>query len=234
VGAGGAILAVPAFLYLFGFSALEATTASLAVVAVSAATSAVPRLRIGQVRMKAAVQFWAYGLVGTFAGSQLAHLVPESALVVGFALLMVAAAVAMWRSASTSDAAEPHGHPWWVLPLAALGVGVLTGLFGVGGGFLVVPALVLVFGLPFGVAAATSLVVISLNSVTALLFKYAVWPDVDWRITAIMTVAGVVVGVVSSRLAHRVPQDRLKRAFAVLLLLVAVWMAVETVALSAG
>jgi uncharacterized membrane protein YfcA len=75
-------------------------------------------------------------------------------------------------------------------------------------------------------------VVISLNSVTALLFKYAVWSDVDWRITAIMTLAGVVVGVTSSRLAHRVPQDRLKRGFAVLLLLVALWMAVETVVLS--
>ncbi len=232
MGAGGAILAVPAFLYLFGFSALEATTASLAVVAVSAATSAVPRVRLGQVRTKAALQFWAYGLVGTLAGSLLAHAVPETVLIAGFAALMVAAALAMWRSASAGGGPETHDHPWWVLPSAALGVGALTGLFGVGGGFLVVPALVLVFGLPFGVAAATSLVVISLNSVTALIFKYPVWADVDWRITAIMTLAGVVVGVASSRLAHRVPQDRLKRGFAVLLILVAVWMAVESIALT--
>ncbi|MHB1068169.1 MAG: TSUP family transporter, partial [Candidatus Nanopelagicales bacterium] len=95
IGAGGAVVAVPAFLYLFGLAPLQATTASLAVVAAAAATGAVPRLRLGQVRMRQALVFWAVGIAGTLIGSRLAHVVPGVVIVVGFAVVMAGAAVSM-------------------------------------------------------------------------------------------------------------------------------------------
>ena len=88
IGAGGAVVAVPAFIYLFGFSSLQATTASLAVVAVSAGTGAIPRMRLGQVRIRQALLFWGLGIVGTFVGARLAPIIPEPVIVGGFAVVM--------------------------------------------------------------------------------------------------------------------------------------------------
>lgn len=233
IGAGGAVVAVPAFIYLFGFSALEATTASLAVVAASAASGAVPRFRLGQVHLRQALMFWGLGIVGTFAGSRLATIIPEPIIVAGFAIVMLGAAVAMWRK---SSAVEPTGEGHaarWLLPVVAIAIGLLTGIFGVGGGFLIVPALVLVFGFPFGIATGTSLVVVALNSVTALLFKYDTWSEIPWQIPLLVVVGGLVGSVAASSLNTGISQRLLERAFAVLLVLLALWMAVETFVLSA-
>lgn len=227
IGAGGAIVAVPAFLYLFGFDPLAATTASLAVVAASAAAGAIPRLRLREVRLKQALTFWLLGIVGTFAGSRVAPVVPELVLLVGFALVMVGAAVAMWRKSSSPESPEVSGRATWLLVLVALGVGALTGLFGVGGGFLVVPALVLVFGLPFGLATGTSLVVIALNSVTALLFKVSAWSSVDWSIPVLVIAGGLVGSILASRWNGVVPRQILERVFAALLGALALWMVLE-------
>lgn len=224
IGAGGAVIAVPAFIYLFGFGSLPATTASLAVVAASAASGALPRLRQHQVRIRQALAFWALGIVGTFAGARLATVIPDALLVSGFALVMLGAAVAMWRK---SSAAEPDGaqrKAVWVLPLVAIGIGLLTGLFGVGGGFLIVPALVLVFGMPFAMAAGTSLLVVALNSLTALAFKYDTWQQIDWQVPLLVIVGGLVGSVVASMFNRRVPRRLLERAFAGLLVLLAAWM----------
>lgn len=227
IGAGGAVVAVPAFLYLFGFSPLAATTASLAVVAASATAGAVPRLRMGQVQIRQALTFWALGIVGTFAGSRLAPIVPDRLLEVGFAVVLLAAAVAMWRKSSGTESKEtPHRAPW-LLPVVAIAVGLLTGLFGVGGGFLIVPALVLVFGLPFGLATGTSLVVVALNSVTALLFKWDTWASVDWAVPLLVVVGGLIGSVLASRWHTGVPRRLLERAFAVLLVLLAAWMVLQ-------
>lgn len=227
IGAGGAVVAVPAFLYLFDFSPLAATTASLAVVAVSATSGAVPRIRLGQVRMKQALTFWALGIVGTLVGSRVAPMFPEAILIGGFALVMLGAAVAMWRKSSTAEVAQARQRAAWLLPVVAVAVGLLTGLFGVGGGFLIVPALVLVFGLPFGLATGTSLVVVALNSVTALLFKFDSWDQVDWHVPALVIVGGLVGSVVASRRNVGIPRRILERAFAVLLVLLAVWMVAQ-------
>ncbi|MHB1212844.1 MAG: sulfite exporter TauE/SafE family protein [Candidatus Nanopelagicales bacterium] len=229
IGAGGAVVAVPAFLYLFGLAPLQATTASLAVVAAAAATGAVPRLRLRQVRMRQALVFWAVGIVGTLIGSRLAHVVPEVVIVVGFAVVMAGAAVSMWRKSSRAESGEPTRRGPWLLPVVAVSVGVLTGLFGVGGGFLVVPALVLVYGLPFAVATGTSLVVVALNSVTALAFRFETWGDISWQVPGLVVAGGVAGALVASSLNHGISQRLLERSFAGLLLLLAGGMVAESV-----
>lgn len=218
---------MPVFLYLFGFSAVEATTASLAVVGASAAAGALPRLRMGQVAFRQALTFWALGILGTLAGSRLAHVLPESVIVTGFAVVMLGAAVAMWRKSTSAEPVEAPRRSWWLLPVVAMAVGLLTGLFGVGGGFLIVPALVLVFGLPFSLAAGTSLVVVALNSVTALGFRFDTWSAVAWAIPLVVIIGGLVGSVVASRASHRVPRAALERGFAALLVLLAIWMPID-------
>jgi uncharacterized protein len=228
IGAGGAVVAVPAFIYLFGFSPLEATTASLAVVAVSAATGAIPRFRLGQVHLRQALLFWGLGIVGTFAGARLATVIPEPIVITGFAIVMLGAAVAMWRKSSmTEPAGERHTAPW-LLPIVAIAIGLLTGVFGVGGGFLIVPALVLVFGFPFGIATGTSLVVVALNSVTALAFKYDTWSQIPWHIPLLVILGGLIGSVAASAFNTGIPRHILERSFAVLLVILALWMAVQT------
>ena len=229
IGAGGAIVAVPAFLYLFGFTPLAATTASLAVVAASALSGMVPRLRMQQVDVRQGGLFWIRGIAGTFAGSRLATVLPGAVILGGFALVMLGASVAMWRKSSGQPPTEPHRRPLWVVVLVALAIGLLTGLFGVGGGFLIVPALVLVFGFPFGLAAGTSLLVIALNSLTALAFKAETWGQIDWHVPLIVIAGGLVGSLLASRFNGIVPQRLLERVFAVLLVLLAAWMVVDAV-----
>ena len=132
VGAGGAVLAVPAFLYLFDFTALQATTASLAVVAVAAAFGAKPRMRLGQGRFRQALLFWILGVAGTLAGTRIAPHIPETALIAGFALVMVGAAFAMWRKGSGPEPVGTRETSLWLTVVVASGVGLLTGIFGVG------------------------------------------------------------------------------------------------------
>jgi uncharacterized protein len=227
IGAGGAVIAVPAFLYLFEFSALEATTASLAVVAASATAGAIPRIRLKQVRMRQALVFWSLGIVGTLVGSRLAPLVPEPVILTGFAGVMLAASVAMWRKSSSQEPSGTVSRASWLLPVVAIAVGLLTGLFGVGGGFLIVPALVLVFGLPFGLATGTSLIVVALNSVTALAFKWDTWDQIPWQIPLLVIVGGLVGSVLASTLNVGIPRRYLERGFAALLVVLALWMVVE-------
>lgn len=231
IGAGGAVVAVPAFIYLFGFAPHEATTASLAVVAVSAATGAIPRFRQHQVHLRQALLFWSLGILGTFAGARVAPLIPESVIITGFALVMLGAAVAMWRKSSMTEVAPGPPAARWLLPVVAAVIGLLTGLFGVGGGFLIVPALVLVFRYPFAVATGTSLVVVALNSVTALAFKADTWHQIPWSVPAAVVVGGLVGSVAASTLNHGIPQRILERSFAVLLVLLAAWMTFSTLAL---
>lgn len=223
---------MPAFLYLFDFSPLAATTASLAVVAASATAGAIPRIRLGQVAMRQALTFWILGVAGTLVGSRVAPLIPETVIVSGFALVMVGAAVAMWRKSSSQEAAETPRRSPWLLPVVAIAVGLLTGIFGVGGGFLIVPALVLVFGLPFGLATGTSLVVVALNSVTALVFKADSWAAIDWHIPLLVIVGGLVGSVVASRWNVGIPRRILERGFAGLLVLLAGWMVLEALVIS--
>jgi len=234
VGAGGAVLAVPAFLYAFGFAPVAATTASLAVVAASAGSGLITRWPRGDIRVRQGVAFWALGLAGAFAGARLALIVPDLILIVGFTVIMLSAGVAMWRRGQATPAPERLAprRALVLLIASALAIGVMTGLFGVGGGFLVVPALILVLGMPFEAAAGTSLLVIVLSSISALLFRHDAWGQVNWAVSAMVIGGGLVGSVVAARLSGRIDQKLLQKCFAILLVVLAVGMVVESLVTS--
>ena len=169
LGGGGSILTVPALVYLLGQSAHQATTVSLMVVGTAAAVGALVHARGGRVRLKAGAAFGGLGIAGSYAGSRASAAVPANVLLAGFGLLMLAVAVMMilrrrGQAQRTQGAAPAGGARHAILVgAAATGVGLITGFFGVGGGFVVVPALVLVLGFDMPTAAGTSLVVIAVN-----------------------------------------------------------------------
>ena len=222
VGGGGAILAVPVLVYVLGEPVKSATSESLLIVCASALVGALDHGRAGRVRWRTALEFALAGGVGAIAGATLNRLVDPHAILLGFAGLLVAAAVAMTRRGAASaapDRAGDRSRRLRALPLG-LGTGVLTGFFGVGGGFLIVPALVLVLGLPIDAAVGTSLLVITLTSSVALA-AHASTGDLNWLLEAALAATAVVGTLAGRRVAGRLAPVRIAHLFAGLLLVVA-------------
>jgi uncharacterized membrane protein YfcA len=231
LGGGGSILAVPALVYGTGLPLGAAIPTSLLVVGVSSATALLPRLR--QIRWRIAGVFGAAGALAAFAGTAVNRLLEPRVVLVGFALLMVAAAVRMLRRdvPEGGDCALPGGGINWrgCLPKAVgagVAVGFLTGLFGVGGGFLIIPSLVLLLGLPMAIAVGTSLVIIVLNSAAGFA-AHAGDAALDWSVVAAFTAAAVAGSLIAGRFATKLPADRLRRGFAYLVLAVAAFVATQ-------
>ena len=213
LGGGGSILLVPLLVYVAGMDSKEAIAASLVVVGVTAAVSVIGHARAGRVRWRTGLLFGAAGMVGAFAGGFLGGHLPGQLLMIAFALMMVATAVAMLRGRRKVDSPPPHaGLPAGRVLLDGVVVGLVTGLVGSGGGFLVVPALALLGGLPMGVAVGTSLLVISMKSAAGLT-GYLATVSIDWPLVAAITVAAVVGSLVGARLVDRIPADALRKAF---------------------
>ncbi|MFI7172561.1 sulfite exporter TauE/SafE family protein, partial [Rhodococcoides fascians] len=154
LGGGGSILAVPVLVYALGMDLSEAIPTSLLVIGVASATGAIPKVRAKLVEWRLAAIFAATGIVGTLVGSVLGRHLPEAAVMIGFAIVMIIAGARMLRSTDdvgTACKAGSSGIDWRRCAPRSIptgfGVGVLTGLFGVGGGFLIIPALVLLLGI---------------------------------------------------------------------------------------
>lgn len=233
LGGGGSILAVPALVYGAGLPLAAAVPTSLLVVGISSATALLPRLRAGLVQWRIAAVVGGTGAVAAFAGAAVNRLLDPRLVLAGFAGLMAVAGWRMLRGTDDSggDCALPGGGINWrgCLPksiAAGLGVGFLTGLFGVGGGFLIIPALVLLLGLSMPAAVATSLVVIVVNAAAGFA-AHAGDAAVDYRIAAVFTLAAVTGSLAAGRLAVRLPTGRLQRAFAWLVFAVAAFVAVQ-------
>lgn len=233
LGGGGSILAVPALVYGVGMPLAAAVPTSLVVVGISSATALIPRLRVGQVQWRLAAVFGAAGAGAAFAGAAVNRLLEPRVVLAGFAAMMVAAGVRMLREQTTvgGDCALPGGGINWrgCLPKAigsGVVVGFLTGLFGVGGGFLIIPALVLLLGLPMTVAVGTSLVIIVINSLAGFA-AHAGDAALDYRIALAFTAAAVVGSLASARVASRLPAERLRRWFAYLVFAVAAFVVVQ-------
>ncbi|MET7470759.1 sulfite exporter TauE/SafE family protein [Micromonospora sp. NPDC005686] len=212
LGGGGSILAVPLLVYVADLPAKEAIATSLLVVGVTSAVGVLPHARANRVRWRTGLVFGVAGMTGAYAGGRLAEFVPASMLLTGFALMMLATAVAMLRGRRSTD-----GRPVPELPmLRVIGdgvvVGLVTGLVGAGGGFLVVPALALLGGLPMPVAVGTSLVVIAMKSFAGLA-GYLSSVQIHWGLAAGVTAAAVVGSLLGGRLAGRIPADLLRRGF---------------------
>lgn len=212
-GGGGSILTVPVLVYLAGVPARQAIAMSLFVVAVTSAVSAVGHARAGRIRWRTGLVFGAAGMAGAYGGGLIGPHLPEALLMSAFAAMMLATAAAMIRDRRVPTA-EPVPGDLPVLRVIAegAGVGLVTGLVGAGGGFLVVPALVLLGGLPMGVAVGTSLVVIALKSLAGLAGYLHATP-VDWSLALPVTAAAVAGGLIGGALAGRLDADRLRKAF---------------------
>ncbi|WP_432137012.1 sulfite exporter TauE/SafE family protein [Streptomyces sp. bgisy154] len=212
LGGGGSILTVPVLVYLAGVETKEAIATSLFVVGVTSAAGVVAHARAGRVRWRTGLLFGLAGMIGAYAGGRLAEFVAASVLLIAFALMMIATAVAMIRGRRGPRKAAPHELPVAHVLLDGIVVGLVTGLVGAGGGFLVVPALALLGGLPMTVAVGTSLLVIAMKSFAGLA-GYLASVHIDWGLAALVTVTAVVGALLGGRVAGRLPQDALRRAF---------------------
>ncbi len=215
-GAGGSIITLPVLVYLAGLAPKDAVGVSLFVVGSAALVGAIQRILAGDFHLKAAVMFALSGMVGATGGAYLTPLVSGRVLMLIFAGLMVLVALNMLMGAKKEPSMLAECKPLRCL-LAGLGVGVLTGFIGVGGGFLLLPALVKFARLPMRVATGTSLAVIAFNSAAGFLSHYGEAPP-RWPLAltfAGIAAAGVLLG---SLFASRMPVARLRQAFAVMVL----------------
>lgn len=237
LGGGGAILTVPILVYVLNQSPSAATAGSLVIVALTSLAGVAGHYGKGNVRLRDGLIFGAVGVVGSLVGSRLSATVEPAVLMTAFGVLMLAVAAVMlrrWLATRPSAGSASPGPPAQRRGLATLvatatGVGLLTGFFGVGGGFAVVPALVLALGFPMPAAVGTSLVVIIVNSVTALAARVAGGVDIDWPVILLFSVFGAAGSLAGGRIAARVDPRHLGLAFSVLLILVAAYVLVMNV-----
>ncbi len=229
LGSGGSILTVPVLHYLLGQPEQVAIGGSLLVVGLVATAGCLPYARTGQVDWQRAFGFGMPGMIGAWFGATLAHWVPGPLQLALFAAVMIAAALRM-LAGRPLEQAEAEPHPASVVAIGTA-VGALSGLVGVGGGFLIVPALVLVAGVPMAGAVGTSLVVIALNSFTGFA-RYAhvlgaKGVALDYRVLLIVAAVGIAGSFAGHRLGRRLPQATLRRVFGVFLVAMGVFVALD-------
>ena len=247
LGGGGSILAVPVLVYLLGQSGAQATTGSLVVVAATSLVAAIAAHRAGNVLVGRGAVFGAVAVGGAATGAKASAHVSSEVLLAAFAgLMLVVGALMAARQVRHRRAGSPRLPPRPSLDdpiltfsptfacqcpralkvvVTATAVGLLTGFLGVGGGFLVVPALLLALALPMEYAAGTSLVVITITSLAALIVRAGTGPHPDWGPVLLLTTGSVVAAVAGARIADRVGTGVLQGAFTVLVLGVAVYTA---------
>jgi uncharacterized protein len=240
LGGGGSILAVPIFLYVLHVPPKPAIAMSLAVVGLSAFVGFLTHWRQGTVALSVALPFGMVAMLGAFITARLTHLVPAPVQLALFAAFAFAAAVFMLRDASkpaeTELAARPGGsdRPRFtpVLIPQALGVGVLTALVGAGGGFVIVPSLVLVARVPIRPAVGSSLLIITLNALSGFIGYIGLVP-IDWPLIAAFSATAAVGAIVGTKYMRRVPQRRIKQAFAILILVLGAYLVAQRTVLAA-
>jgi uncharacterized membrane protein YfcA len=230
VGGGGAVLAVPVLVFLLGQSVHEATTASLVIVLAAATAGAASHARHGTSCWGIAAAFVAAAVPGSIAGTLLNDVVPGHALLGGFALLLLGVAWLTWRRAAFSTSEIEGPCPSVDLRFVAgagLLTGALTGLFGVGGGFAVVPALALGLHVPLRRAIATSLVVVTAISSITLAEHLVKSTAIDWSVVLPFAAAAVLTASFGGSIARRLPRRTLARGFALMLAGIASYLIVS-------
>ncbi|SHN73453.1 hypothetical protein SAMN05660350_02115 [Geodermatophilus obscurus] len=233
LGGGGSILAVPALVYAAGQDLPQAVATSLLVVGTTALVALLPRLGKRQIAWRIALLFGAAGIATAFAGAAVNRLLPPEIVLGLFAALMIGAGVRMLSEKPTTGAAcaTDGGRVNWrrCLPRTLAGglvVGFLTGLLGVGGGFLIIPVLVVVLGLSMEAAIGTSLLIVAVNSAAGFA-AHAGDAPLDVPVTIAFTAAAVVTALAAGRLATRLDTARLRRWFAYLVFVVAAGILVQ-------
>ncbi len=226
VGAGGAMVSVPILLYIFHFTNQQATIAALVIVGLAAASGVLPKLKSKEVLVREALSIWGIGLVATISMTALASHINPKILHTGFALVLITAGGSMLRGPIKGN--PEHRMPLPVLILISLIIGTLTGLFGIGGGFLAIPVLVLFFNTPQNKAAGTSLFIIALNCATSFFERYKSWHLVDWKTPFTIALAAIIVSRLASQRSGKVNTKVLKSSFAYLLFSLSAFTLVKT------
>lgn len=229
VGGGGSILTVPALVHAGGFAPRDAIVASLIVVGVAATAGALLHWRRGTLDLVVAGWFGGLGAVGAMAGARLGRLVPGEWLMLAFGVVAVAAGVMLLSQRASPLTPSLRPHPALVAS-TALGVGFLTGLLGVGGGFVIVPALALVVRLPMTRAVGTSLAVIAINCAAGLASATVSLDANRMMVTTVFATLALAGTLIGARTASRARPEVLRRVFG--LLVVAVGLYTGTVALA--
>jgi len=234
VGGGGAILALPVLVYVLGEGVGPASTASLIVIAVAAAVGAGALAFRGHVCWRLALTFSVPAAAGSLLGTFASAAVSARVLILAFVPVMLVAASAAWRGGDDPRDGGPGECPapdWRRILVAGLGVGILTGFFGVGGGFLIVPVLTLWLGASFRRSVATSLVIITLTGLAALAGHLGTGSGINVPITLALAGSTAVGALGGTIVGRRLPQAQLRRVFAVVVTAVAAFLLVDTLLL---
>ena len=231
VGGGGSLVAIPILVYLADQSAREAQGTALVIVIAAATIGVISYLRDNDVRWRAGLAFGIAAGFSSFAGSLLSRELDPDLLLLIFSPVMV---VGAWALLSDKARSVDGFRPWRLgfhdvakVILYGLAVGWLIGLFGVGGGFVIVPVLVLGLGFKLTEAIGTSLFVIIIGSVVALGDRIQAG-DIDWAIALPFSLAAAVGVLIGTRVAERVPADELRRGFAGVVILAAIYTAIDS------
>lgn len=225
-GGGGSIVTVPLLVYVVGLDAKVAIATSLLVVGLASLAAIVPHSRSGNVYWRTGIIFGLAGMVGAYTGGRIAQFVPDPMLLLFFAAVMIGSGSAMLRNRKPVDAArgaaptEPQARALPRIVIDGLVVGIVTGLVGAGGGFLVVPALVLLGGLSMHAAIGTSLLVIAMKCFAGLA-GYISHVPIDMHSAVLVSTLAIIGTIAGSTLSKRVPEQLLKRGFGVFVLIIA-------------
>ena len=231
LGGGGSILAVPIFLYVFHVPPKPAIAMSLVVVGMSAFIGFLTHWRQGTVSVRIAVMFGALAMVGAFGGARIARFVPAQVQLAMFAVFAVTASVLMLRDSlqprrgdTPGVEHQPHFSP--LLGVEAVGVGVLTALIGAGGGFVIVPALVLLGDVPVRTAVGSSLLIIAMNAASGVA-GYLGQVAFDWSLVGWFTAVAAAGAITGTRFMRRLPAARIKQAFAIMILVLGSYLVIR-------
>ena len=235
LGGGGSILTTPLLVYVLDFTPKEAITASLFIVAVTSLFGLINHARGGRVQWRTGLIFGGAGMTGAFIGGLVGSHLPGALLLGAFSVMMGVTAVAMLRGRRTVEGSHHKGLPVFRIILDGLVVGLVTGLVGAGGGFLVVPALALLGGLPMPIAVATSLLVVAMKSFAgfagyALQFGDGSFvslnpeTEINWGLTLIITAGAIIGALIGSRMVGKIHPDKLRKGFGWFVLVMAVFI----------
>lgn len=232
LGGGGSILAVPILVYALGFGAKEAIAASLAVVGLTSVFGAAEHWRKGHVMLRVALVFGPIAAAGAYLGAHLAGFLSGAVQLSLFAVVMLITSFFMFRNSESDEDCEEStsdgsmGRLLLRFAVPGVGVGVLTGLVGVGGGFLIVPALALLGGVPMEAAVGTSLLIIAMNSFAGFA-GYLGKVEIPWGLMSLFTTLAVAGSFAGAYLVRFIPRHALKRGFAVFLIAMALFILYE-------
>lgn len=226
VGAGGSMIAVPMLVYIFEMTPVQATTASLLIVFSGALSGVISKFKSGDVLVRESISIWAIGLATNFGGAFLLPKIPDSLVLTGFSLVLIAAGISMLLKPPTSSSEKKMPLP--ALIGLSLLVGALTGLFGIGGGFIAIPILVLFYNVSPAKAAGTSLFIITINTLTGFFAHARHWNEISWEIPILMAITAVLVSRIATKRSASMSPQALKQAFAYTVFAISAFTLIET------